>query len=101
MLPFFEAQSDILVYHYTVRGHRQFVAKMVNGGQQMELHKGKHGGRHWRYCYRLYKEGKLDEEYGRILGKDALPRLRQDGYVFQDPTIRDIFKRIKLEGEWT
>lgn len=101
MLPFFGAQSDILVYHYMVRGHRQFVAKMVNGGQQMELHKGKHGGRHWRYCYRLYKEGKLDEEYGRILGKDALPRLRQDGYVFQDPTIRDIFKRIKLEGEWT
>lgn len=95
MLPYIAEKSGVLVYHYTVRGHRHFVEKMVNGGRQMELHKGRHGGRHWRYCYRLYKEGRLDEEYRRVLGGEAYPLLVRDGFVFKDNTLRKFFERIK------
>ncbi len=95
MLPWKEKKSNILIYHYTIRGHRHFIEKMVNGGRQMELHKGRHGGRHWRYCYQLYKEGRLDEEYERILGGGALPRLKRDGYVFEDVTLYKMFDKLR------
>lgn len=95
MLPWIGEESSILVYHYTIRGHRHFVEKMVNGGRQMELHKGRHGGRHWRHCYNLYKEGRLDEEYGRVVGRDILPRLKQEGYVFEDVALCTFLGQIK------
>ncbi|MCD8318023.1 MAG: glycosyltransferase family 2 protein [Paraprevotella sp.] len=99
MLPWIGKHSYILIYHYTIRSRRHFVEKMVNGGRQMELHKGRHGGRHWRYCYQLYKEGRLDEEYDRVLGREQFPRLKQDGYVFEDPVPSKIFECIRKDGE--
>ena len=65
---------------------------MINGGKQLEQHKGRHGGRHWRYFYRLYKEGKLEEEYDRVIGTHVFDRLKADGYVYKDDTICRFFK---------
>ena len=86
--------SAVRVYHYNIRGKRQFLEKMINGGQQLERHKGRHGGRHWRYFYRLYKEGKLEEEYDRVIGTAVLPQLEREGYVRTDTTIPDFFARL-------
>ena len=43
--------------------------------------------------YRLYKEGKLEEEYDRVIGLSCLDRLSNDGYITVDETIPDYFKQ--------
>ena len=73
--------EDIVIYHFTIRGRQQFIDKMVQGGKELEKHEGKHGGRHWRYFYELYKQGKLDAEYERVIGLNAYDQLRKDGFI--------------------
>ena len=94
MLPYRAEESSVRVYHYNVRGRRQFVEKMVNGGKQLEQHKGRHGGRHWRYFYRLYKEGRLEEEYDRVVGAASYAELEHEGFVYPDATIREFFNPV-------
>lgn len=93
MWPSRTMESAITVYHYNIRGREHFMQKMINGGKQLEQHKGRHGGRHWRYFYRLYKEGKLEEEYNRVIGTSCLDRLTREGYITTDETIPDYFKQ--------
>lgn len=95
MLPQRERRSNIVVYHYNVRGREQFMAKMINGGKQLEQHKGRHGGRHWRYFYALYKEGRLEEEYNRVIGLPALDRLTRDGFVCEDNPMPEVFRSFE------
>ncbi|MCR8883418.1 glycosyltransferase family 2 protein [Phocaeicola plebeius] len=94
MFPKRSGKSDIRIYHYNIRGRRQFLEKMINGGKQLEQNPSKHGGRHWRYFYGLYKEGKLNEEYGRVIGSHAFDRLQSDGYIHEDHTMADFFKNL-------
>ncbi|MBQ8500938.1 MAG: glycosyltransferase family 2 protein [Bacteroides sp.] len=91
MFPKKSTTCGIRVYHYNIRGREAFMAKMINGGQQLEAHKGRHGGRHWRYFYKLHKEGLLEAEYNRVIGTHCFDRLVEDGYIFQDNTIVDFF----------
>lgn len=97
MLPKLSTDSDIRIYHYNIRGKQQFLEKMINGGKQLEQHKGGHGGRHWRYFYQLYKEGKLELEYDRVIGKNYYDQLYKDGLIYTDSTIPNFFtyKTIK------
>ena len=95
MFPERSRRSDITVYHYNIRGRKQFLEKMVNGGRQLEQHKGRHGGRHWRYFYTLYKQGQLDAEYDRVIGTSAYGRLLMEGYIRPDRTLPDFFKKMK------
>lgn len=101
MLPQIENQSDIIVYHYNVQSRQQFMNKMINGGKQLELHKGKHGGRHWRYFYKLYKQGPevLEKEYDRVIGTDSFNKLQVDGYIHEDNPMPTFFEGIKCEVE--
>lgn len=94
MFPKRSIDSDIRVYHYNIRGKRQFLEKMINGGKQLEQHKGRHGGRHWRYFYQLYKEGKLEAEYDRVIGTAYFEQLCRDGIILSDNTISMIFKNL-------
>ena len=73
--------KDIVIYHFTIRGRQQFIDKMVQGGRELEKHEGKHGGRHWRYFYELYKQGKLEAEYERVIGLNTYDQLCRDGYI--------------------
>ncbi len=92
MFPQNSADSHIHVYHYNIRGKQQFMEKMINGGKQLEQHKGRHGGRHWRYFYQLHKEGKLEAEYERVIGSAYFEALRKDGFIIPDVTIPNFFK---------
>ncbi len=92
MLPKKSTDLGIYVYHYNIRGRQQFLDKMINGGRQLEQNKKRHGGRHWRYFYRLYKENKLNEEYNRVIGLNHYDRLFRDGYIYTDTTIPDFFR---------
>lgn len=95
MLPYRQADAGIIVYHYNLRSREQFMQKMINGGQQLEQHKSKHGGRHWRYFYALYKEGetRLSAEYDRVVGTHALAQLAQGGYIVNDCPLPQWFAR--------
>lgn len=94
MLPKRTRSCDVVVYHYNVRSREAFVAKMVNGGQQLEQRKSRHGGRHWRYFYALYKEGRLEAEYDRVVGTQQLPRLIADGFIKDDNPLPAVFNKL-------
>lgn len=94
MFPKRTGTSDVHIYHYNIRGRSQFLEKMINGGKQLEQNPSKHGGRHWRYFYVLYKEGKLNEEYDRVIGTNVFDRLQADGYIHEDSTMADYFKNL-------
>ncbi|MCI6823391.1 MAG: glycosyltransferase family 2 protein [Bacteroidales bacterium] len=94
MLPHMERRADITIFHFNVRGREQFMQKMINGGKQLEQHKGRHGGRHWRYFYKLYKEGKLAEEYDRVVGTHVRDRLLSEGYIYEDTRLRDFLAKL-------
>lgn len=88
--------SDIVVFHYNIGNREQFVRKMVQGGRELEQHSGRHGGRHWRYFYQLYKEGRLEAEYDRVIGRNQFDRLVDDGHIVEDRRIVDFFDDINL-----
>jgi hypothetical protein len=66
-------QSDwIRVYHIPMRSYEQFVQKVVNGGSAYEASAfGPYTGDHWRRWYRLYKEGKLEQEFIELCVHEA------------------------------
>ena len=97
MLPHIECRADITTFHFNVRGREQFMQKMINGGKQLEQHKGRHGGRHWRYFYKLYKEGKLAEEYDRVVGTHVRDRLLSEGYIYEDTRLRDFLEKLNAK----
>ena len=87
MFPQKSLDSDISIYHYCIRGKQHFLTKMINGGKQLEQHKGRHGGRHWRYFYSLHKQGLLEQEYERVIGNNVFDQLVKEGYIVEDNTI--------------
>ena len=66
---------------------------MINGGKQLEQHKGRHGGRHWRYFYNLYKQGLLEEEYERVIGRNCYNELREAGFIQECPSLEQLQKK--------
>lgn len=96
MLPRTIVQGPIRIYHYSVGTRQVFIDKMVQGGRELEKHSSKHGGRHWRYFYELWKQGRLSEEYDRVIGLNHREQLIADGLLVEDTTIRDYFLKHNL-----
>lgn len=94
MLPSVKRASRIIIYHYGVRGLAHFTHKMVAGGQAIERNPSKHGARHWRYFYDLYKRGLLTEEYARITGRHCHDLLVRDGVIVADNPVPGILTGI-------
>ena len=99
MFPYLCQQNEITIFHFNHRSRQQFIDKMVNGGKELEAHKGRHGGRHWRYYYRIYKEGRLSEEYDRVVGTTVFEQFKAANYIFEDNRLRDAFKAIQANKE--
>ncbi|MDD7304507.1 MAG: glycosyltransferase family 2 protein [Bacteroidaceae bacterium] len=89
-----QQHSDIIVYHYPVRGKEHFLRKMINGGKQLEQNLRKRGGRHWRYCYELHKQGKLEEEYERMVGSKCRAQLIQGGFIVPDQRMKNLLAHL-------
>lgn len=90
MFPQKTEDSNIFVYHYNIREKAHFLQKMINGGKQLEQHKGRHGGRHWRYFYKLYKQGQLEAEYERVIGLNSYNELRETGFIKDCPSLEQL-----------
>lgn len=84
--------KDIVIYHFTIRGKQQFMDKMIQGGKELEAHKGKHGGSHWRYFYERYKQGQLEMEYDRVVGLNNYEQLIKDGFIKQCKSLEEILR---------
>lgn len=97
MLPRWRCECPIFIYHYSVKGREAFIAKMENGGRQFEQHPQKKHGRHWRYFYELYKQGRLSEEYDRVIGADQYDALKREGYIVPDDTMARIFEQLSAD----
>lgn len=91
MLPSCLVESPIRIYHYNMGTRDQFMKKMIQGGRELEQHNSRHGGAHWRYFYGLHKEGRLSEEYDKVIGNNQWERLVADGYIVEDNTIGEYF----------
>ena len=88
-----ETINSLVIYHYNYRGKEHFVRKMTNGYQELQAHKGKHGGRHWRYFGELLKQQSPDEIYAGVVERDQLNELTQAGYLHENP-IQPLLKSI-------
>lgn len=97
MLPANAVESGIIVYHYNIRSKKHFMEKMINGGKQYEQHPSKKRGRHWRYFYQLYKEGLLEQEFDKVIGKLVFQQLQSDGYLYCDNSIKDFFHKMRWQ----
>lgn len=94
MFPHRKRTTNIRIYHYNVQERESFIAKMENGGRQFENHPTKKHGRHWRYYYELYKQGKLSEEYDRVIGTKLYESLKREGHIVSDSTMVTIFAKL-------
>lgn len=97
LIPRRTVSTDITVYHFGTRLLPQFLAKMNNGGRELEKHRSRHGGRHWRYFYALQQEGRLEQEYDRVVGRNAADALRRDGYIRTDNRLAECFRRFGID----
>ena len=78
--------QDISVIHYPFRSYDQFAKNIRN--RKMLLESGKHirMGPHYRRWVKLYNEGKLEQEYERLLFRDEdITVLKKYGIVAEDP----------------
>lgn len=92
-------KSSIVIYHYTIRGYQYYLNKVINGGKALENNPNQSFGQHWRYLYRLYLDGKLPEEYERIVGTNCFERLLKEGIVEKDRTVCDFMQELYKQVE--
>lgn len=67
-----DKSTDIVIYHYPIRGREHFYQKVINGGAAYERNKrlAENIGFHWRRWFNAYNEGELDLEYKRLIITD-------------------------------
>ncbi|MDO4715867.1 MAG: glycosyltransferase family 2 protein [Bacteroidales bacterium] len=91
MLPSYGGQSDIVVFHFNIRGREHFLRKVEQGGRAITRLRQQRGGRHWRYFYKLLLAGQIENEYHRVVGTHHIETLREAGYIVTDNRLRDFF----------
>jgi hypothetical protein len=80
----FKASREIIIHHYPVRSKAHFYRKVINGGAALERNDklNEKCGYLWRRWYKAYKDGRLDEEYAKLVLKRALAdELIKEGVV--------------------
>ena len=69
---------------------------MINGGRQLEQHKADMEVAIGDTSYKLYKEGKLEAEYDRVIGTSFYKALCEKQFIIPDTTIPDVFKELNI-----
>ncbi len=87
--------TNIQILHFPVRSYEQFERKVLNGGasyaRNTEL--AQNVGWHWRRWYRLWQQGKLREEFIRLLpAGEPLAELLRDGRIIVDDSFQKVFR---------
>jgi hypothetical protein len=90
------------ISHYPLRSQEQFFAKVIHGGAALEANKSlsQLSGYHWRRWYKLYRLGRLEQEWGRQnLGRLRLGLLRTLGVIERDDAMAERYRTSTLEPE--
>ncbi|MBZ9625180.1 glycosyltransferase family 2 protein [Clostridium sp. FP2] len=90
--------SDIIIFHYNIRGLEHFKSKMINGGKAFEenLILDKNIGKHWRYYYEGWKSGKLDldEEYNKTIALQFRELFLKQGIIIENRNVKTYLENI-------
>lgn len=89
-----QKSDDILIYHYSIRDLNHFINKVVIGGEALEKNPNKVMGVHCRYWYEVYKQGRLPQEYSKIIGKTFFELFKSKGIILYDATISTVLSRL-------
>ncbi len=92
--------QDILIYHFPMRGYREFLRSVRHRAEVMQNDPSTHIGPHdLRWINRL-KEGKLAQEYeDLIFSPDEMNILQKLGFVVKDFRLIERFKQLGLIKE--
>lgn len=80
---------EILIRHFAVRGRDHFIRKATSGGAAYARNQklDPRLGAHWRRWHRAIQEGRLDEEYARVVpSAEELAAAATVGTVIEDAT---------------
>jgi hypothetical protein len=88
--------SDIVIYHYPLRSKSHFFKKIINGGEAYSRNKklGKSVGFHWRRWYDSYSEGKLDDEYERLILTKREAEILEGVGIICKHNFKELFKQL-------
>lgn len=88
-------KTNIIIYHYPIRGYAHFLSKVKKGGEAMLHNKGTHTASHWRALYQIYQQGNLENEYKRIVGnKNLTETLLERKVISNNNPLISVFKTI-------
>lgn len=99
MLPCCRRRSqDITIYHYNYRDQERFIRKMLNGSRELLSHRGRHGGRHWRYFGELLRHESPEAVYSGVIEREHFSALKELGYLHENkiqPLLSEIVTNMK------
>lgn len=76
-------QNSVFIHHFPIRSYKQFERKVVQGGSAHKKNPTQDPTTvwHWKAWYKLYKDGKLREEYDKLSLKRQLDDFLKKGVV--------------------
>jgi len=89
--------TDIIIYHFPIRGKSSFFSKVVLGGAALERNTALNSnkGWHWRRWYNFYKKGELEQEYQKLnLSGDRVDEWIARGVVVEN---KDLISMLGLD----
>ncbi|MFI3292936.1 MAG: glycosyltransferase family 2 protein [Rikenellaceae bacterium] len=101
LFPARKKMSEITIFHYNILDRASFISKTTKSGPRPHLKKKKKKAtsRHWQYFYNLYTQGKLDQEYDRVIGAEHFDEFQKLGYIYKDDRVAKIIKKILEKGD--
>lgn len=88
--------SDVLIYHYNLRGLEHFKRKMIGGGASVNSSKllSKNAALHWRHFYDLFVHQKIphEDEYKNVIGAKYYNELELLNVFKKGNIVKDFFK---------
>jgi len=95
---------DVAVYHYPIRSRARFYDKTLLGGAAYENSKihPLHDGFHKRRWYAAYKDGRLDDEYRKLLlPRENITDFLKEGFIEEKDFDEIILGKNNHQNRWT
>ncbi|MRJ06627.1 MAG: glycosyltransferase family 2 protein [Epsilonproteobacteria bacterium] len=87
--------SKIHIYHYPIRSYQQFERSIINRVKLLKI--GAKMGSHYKKWAKLYEEGKLKEEFEKmVFDGDKIQCLEEVNILKKDTTPKSLFKQFGL-----
>jgi hypothetical protein len=86
---------DIHIYHYPIRSYKQFENTIANRAKLLKI--GAKMGVHYKKWAKLYEEGKLREEFEKmVFNNEKLKCLQDINIIKKDTRPKELFKNFQI-----